>query len=159
MKKKLIYPLITFILISVGHAIYFIWKTSQTSKIWVQLQKISPVLFYFRYQEFFLGFSYALAGAFAIYALLKFLETHRSSVAGIVGGVTLTGILYIGGCFLLGCCGSPMLAVCLTLFGSSFLGFIKPLIFILTLVSVIIGYFWIKVKTKKLKSCCLESKK
>jgi len=68
-----------------------------------------------------------------------------------VGGVTLTGILYVGGCFLLGCCGSPMLTVYLSLFGSSFLGITKPLVATITTVSVVIGYFWIE---KKSKSCC-----
>jgi len=110
---------------------------------------------YFKKQESFLGFSYALAGAFTIYTLLKFLQNRKSGITGIVGGFTLTGVLYIGGCFLLGCCGSPLLAVYLGLFGSSFLGFTKPLIAIITTISVVIGYFWIE---KKSKICCEVNK-
>ena len=134
MKRKIIYPLIAFTLIFLIHVIYSIWKASQISHQWVRIENISLLSVYFKRQDFFLGFSYGLAGAFTIYALLKFLESRRSGVAGVVGGVTLTGILYIGGCFLLGCCGSPMVAVYLALFGASFLGFTKPLIAIITTV-------------------------
>ena len=81
-----------------------------------------------------LGISYALAGAFTIYAFLKFLNNRKKTgIAGMIGGLTLPGALYGGGCFLLGCCGSPMLAVYLGLFGSSFLGFTKPFILITTI--------------------------
>ena len=148
MKRKILYPLAAFVMISLFHVIYSIWKASQISHQWVQIENISLLSLYFKRQDFFLSFSYALSGAFTIYALLKFLDTRRGSVAGVVGGITLTGILYIGGCFLLGCCGSPMLAVYLSLFGSSFLGFTKPLVAIITTVSVVIGYFWIEKKSK-----------
>lgn len=156
MRRRILYPLAAFIMVFLFHAIYSIWKVSQISQQWVQFENISLPSLYFKRQDFFLGFSYALAGAFTIYALMKFLQNRRSGVAGIVGGVTLTGILYVGGCFLLGCCGSPMLAVYLGLFGSSFLGFTKPLIATITTMSVIIGYFWIE---KKSKGCCVGSKK
>ena len=46
-----------------------------------------------------------------------------------------------GGCFLIGCCGSPMLAVYVTLFGSRALGVGKPLTALVTLVSVDCGYW------------------
>jgi len=156
MRKKTLYPLSAFVLIFLFHAIYSIWKVSQNLKQWVQLENISLLSSYLKQQDFFLGFSYALAGAFTIYTLLKFLQNRKSSVAGVIGGITLTGILYIGGCFLLGCCGSPMLAVYLSLFGSSFLGFTKPLIATITTISVVIGYFWIE---RKNKTCCRESEK
>lgn len=156
MRKKLIYPIITFILVFLFHAIYSIWKISKISQKWVQFESVSLTLLYFKRLDFFLGYSYALAGAFTIYALIRFIQNRRNGVIGVVGGITLTGILYIGGCFLLGCCGSPMLVVYLGLFGSSFLGLMKPLIAIITTMSVVIGYFWIK---KKSKSCCVESEK
>lgn len=156
MRRKILYPLTAFILIFLFHAIYSIWKVLQISQQWVQIENISLLLLYFKRQDFFLGFSYALAGAFTIYALLKFLQNRRSGVAGVVSGVTLTGILYVGGCFLLGCCGSPMLAVYLGLFGVSFLGFTKPLIAAITIISVVIGYFWIEKKSKK---CCERNEK
>ena len=53
-----------------------------------------------------------------------------------MGGITLVGVLMAGGCFLIGCCGSPMLAVYVSLFGSRALGVGKPLTALVTLVSV-----------------------
>ena len=50
--------------------------------------------------------------------------------------MTLVGVLYGAGCFLIGCCGSPMLAVYLSLFGATVLGFLKPLVAIVTTLSV-----------------------
>lgn len=156
MKKKALYLLITFGLVFLFHMIFYIWRASYIFRQCVQIENTSLLSLYFRQQDFFLGFSYALAGAFTVYALVKFLQNRSSGVAGIVGGVTLAGVLYIAGCFLLGCCGSPMLAVYLSLFGSSFLGFTKPLIAAITAISVVIGYFWIE---KKSKSCCVETEK
>lgn len=159
MRRNILYPLSAFVLISLFHAIYYTWKASENLKHWVQIENISLLSLYFKRQDYFLGFSYALAVAFTIYALLRFLQNRRCGVAGVAGGLTLTGILYIGGCFLLGCCGSPMLAVYLGLFGSSFLGFTKPLIAIVTAVSVVIGYFWIEKKNKSVMKSMIGDKK
>jgi hypothetical protein len=156
MRRKILYTLSAFFMIVLFHMIYSIWRASQIFYQWVQIENTSSLSLYFKRQDFFLSFSYALAGAFTIYALLKFFDTRRGSVAGVVGGITLTGILYIGGCFLFGCCGSPMLGVYLSLFGSSFLGFAKPLVAILTTMSVVVGYFWIEKKSKK---CCEKNKR
>lgn len=145
------YPLIGFILIFLSHSIYSILKMMKISQKWVQIGDINSLSLYFKQQDFFLSFSYALTVAFTIYAILKFQENRKSGVVGIVSGITLISVFYIGGCFLLGCCGSPMLAVYLSVFGSSFLGFTKPVIAIMTTLSVIIGYFWIE---KKSKGCC-----
>lgn len=159
MRRKIFYPLVAFVALFVIHAIYTIWQGLQISKQWVQLENTNMILLYFKHQDYLMGLAYALAGAFTIYALLKFLQHSKKGVAGVVGGITLTGILYIAGCFLLGCCGSPMLAVYLSLFGSSFLEFTKPLVLILTTTSVVIGYFWINKKTKTSQSCCIEDDK
>src|SRR5208283_3790556 len=51
-------------------------------------------------------------------------QAHAGAAAG---GLTLLGALMAGGCFLIGCCGSPMLAVYLSLFGAKALGLGKPL--------------------------------
>ena len=82
---------------------------------------------YFERQDFLLGLSYAITAAFTVYAIVNFLEKRKSGIAGTIGGFTLAGILYFTGCFLTGCCGSPMLTVYLSLFGSSILGIAKPL--------------------------------
>ena len=147
----LLYPFSAFILAFLSHVFYFIWKMAQVSSQWAQSANTAVLPLYFKQQEYFLGFSYALSAAFTVYAFLKFLHNRRSCIPGVIGGLTLTGGLYAGGCFLLGCCGSPMLAVYLGFFGSSFLAFAKPLIAIVTVISVIIGWFWMEKKSKK---CC-----
>ena len=86
-----------------------------------------------------LGLSYATAGAFAVFCLTRLYQNRKRAVAGTAGGLALTGFLYAAGCFLLGCCGSPMLAVYLSLFGPQFLGVAGPLVFGLTLASVLVG--------------------
>ena len=156
MNCKIFYPTAGFVAGFTIHAIYLLWRGIQIPN---QCVRVSSLSLYFRQQDFLLGFSYALAGAFTMYAFLKFLERSRGGVAGVIGGITLTGILYLCGCFLLGCCGSPMLAVYLSLFGASFLGFTKLLVLILTMISVVIGYFWMERKTKTSKRCCTEDKK
>lgn len=159
MRKKIFYPLVAFVVVFVLHAIYSIWQGIQISKQWFQVENINLLLLYLERQDYFMGLAYALAGSFTVYAFLKFLRNRKKGVAGVVGGVTLIGILYIAGCFLLGCCGSPMLVVYLSLFGSSFLGFTKPLVLMLTTISVVIGYFWINKKTKTSQSYCTEDDK
>lgn len=153
MKSRIFYPLLAFILVFIFHMAYSVWRASQILQQWAQPENLSLSLLYFKQQHYFLSFSYALAGAFTVYAFLKLLYNRKSGVAGagLIGGITLTAILYTAGCFLLGCCGSPMLAVYLSLFGSSFLGFTKPLIAAITTISVLIGYFWIE---RKSKTCC-----
>lgn len=100
-----------------------------------------------------LGISYALAIGFTVYSFLKISESHKRGVAGMLGGVTLTGFLYFGICFLTGCCGSPMLAVYLSLLGPPFLGFTKPLILASTTASIAASYYWMEKKAKNPCGC------
>jgi hypothetical protein len=88
------------------------------------------------------------------YAFLRLREGQAKGVAGILGGATLTGLLYFGGCFLIGCCGSPMLVVYLNLFGASVLGFTKPLVLALTMISIAGGYVWMERKVKTATCNC-----
>jgi hypothetical protein len=152
MKKKVLYPLAGFAIVFLLQITYSTWRFYSISSKWLQIENESRLSFYFASQDYFLGLSYALAAAFTIYAVLKFTESRKAGIAGVTGGVTLAGIIYFGACFLLGCCGSPMLAVYLGLFGSKFLGFTKPLTLIITLIFILIGFFWLEKSTKK--SCC-----
>ena len=153
MRKKILYPLAAFIAVLSLHASYSIWKGIRVSRKWVQIEDINWLKVYLERNDYLLSLSYALAGAFTVYAFMRFRERRKAGVAGVVGGLTLTGALYVGGCFLLGCCGSPMLAVYLGVFGSSFLGFAKPLVLILTATSIAIGFFWLE---RKSRACCVE---
>jgi hypothetical protein len=77
---------------------------------------------------------------FTIYALLIFRENRRKAAAGAVGGLAAMGALYAVGCFAIGCCGSPMLPIYLSLLGGKFAGVGGPVMFGLTLLSIGIGF-------------------
>lgn len=156
MKKDKSWFLISFILVIFLHVIFSLWRLNKIVQHCSSIKKVSLLLLYFSQKDYFLSFSYALAVAFTVYAFLKLLQKIKGSIACVAGGVTLTSLIYISGCFLLGCCGSPMLAVYLGLFGASFLGFTKPLIAGITAISVIFGYLWIE---KKCKICCTNDEK
>lgn len=154
MRTRSPYILTSFILVLVIHAVFSMWRASRISEQWIQVESLSPVSSYFIRQDFYLSISYGLAGAFTVYAFLKFFQNRKSGATGVLGGITLAGVLYFGACFMVGCCGSPMLAVYLSLFGSSFLGFAKPLVLILTAASVVLGFIWIEKRTKSSDRCC-----
>lgn len=150
MKKKIIYAIASFFIILSVHFAYSLWQIIETANRWKQTRDINPFIQYFERQDFFLGLSYALTAAFTAYAITNFLEKRKRGIAGTVGGFTLAGILYLAGCFLTGCCGSPMLAVYLSLLGSSIAGFAKPITAGLTTMSVIFGFVWISRNNKTL---------
>lgn len=104
---------------------------------------------YFRDGEYFLGLSYAMAVAFTVFALSRFKFDRSKGFLGIFSGLTLSAVLYTFGCFLIGCCGSPMAVVYAGLFGSSFLGLTKPIVFFVTLLSLGIGVWMIAKSSKK----------
>ncbi len=104
--------------------------------------------------EYWLGFSYGLAGAFAAFCLARAIRMRRESIFASAGGLALGGLLWAGVCFFVGCCGSPMLPVYLGLLGPKFLGVTKPLTFVLTVISITVGY---RLMLKRAKKCgCRE---
>ena len=154
--KRFLLPLTGFFVVLVVHASYTIFENVRLAEHWARVADPNYIALYFSNGEYLVGASYALAVGFSIYALVRFAGSRNKSVTGFLGGITFTGALYVGGCFLLGCCGSPMLAVYLTLFGSSFLGFTKPLTCILILASVVVvGYIWMERSSKSVDRCCM----
>lgn len=109
---------------------------------------------YLSQQDYFLGFSYALAFAFAAWALLRLRQDRKGSLVGALAGLSLGSILAAAGCFLVGCCGSPMLAVWLGLFGAKAVGLAKPVVAGVTALSVVGGYFWMR---RRGPACCAGS--
>jgi hypothetical protein len=153
-KKSVLLGFTGFIITLIGHASYMIVESRRAAERWASVNDPNYFGVYWARGEYFIGASYALAVGFSIYALTRFIENRNGGLGGVVSGITMTGVLYVAGCFLLGCCGSPMLTVYLTLFGSSFLGFAKPLTFVLTLVSVVVGYRWLERQSKSGDACC-----
>jgi hypothetical protein len=131
-------------------AAHYVWvglfperDPAQDRWLTVATAETSWLRYYLETQSYWLGYSYALALAFAAVALRRYREQRLCAARNLaIGGVTLSGFLAVAGCFLLGCCGSPMLAVYLSLFGASFLPFAKPLIGLLTTVSIVAGWVW-----------------
>lgn len=110
---------------------------------------------YLKAQDYFLSFAYALAFAFGVYALTQLRRSRQRAAAGAVAGFGLGSLLLAAGCFLVGCCGSPMLAVWLGLFGAKALGFAKPLVAVVTALSVACGCLCLRRGCEV--TCCSDS--
>ncbi len=98
---------------------------------------------YVEAQGYWLGFSYAMSLSFAAVAFRRYREQSSCATRNVaIGSAALSGALPVAGCFLVGCCGSPMLVVYLNLFGAAFLPFAKPLVAGVTLISIILAWWW-----------------
>ncbi|MCC6239715.1 MAG: hypothetical protein IT448_05410 [Phycisphaerales bacterium] len=99
---------------------------------------------YIQSRGYWLGYSYGLSLAFTAVALRRYRE-HRFCAARnlAIGGITLSGFLAVVGCFLLGCCGSPMLGVYLSLFGTAFVPLAKPLVAGVNTLLIVGSYWWL----------------
>src|SRR5512137_2864375 len=105
---------------------------------------------YLQGQDYYTGFSYALGAAFAAWAIGKFVRSRQTAMAaGAAGSITFVGVLMAAGCFMIGCCGSPMLGVYLGIFGAHALGVGKPLMALVSLTSVGVGYWYLSWRAKK----------
>src|SRR5262249_22500908 len=95
-------------------------------------------------QDYFVSFSYALSASFAVWATARFVSSRRRAAAiGAFGGVSLVTFLAAAGCFLIGCCGSPVLPSCIMLFASQAAGIGKPLMALISLISIGGGYLYV----------------
>ena len=159
--RKLL-PAGVFVAIFAAHALYVGYGALSASSGWTDdgiVRNAAGYLglgAYLRGHDYFIGFSYGLGVAFATWALSHciFSGRERGVAAGAAaGGITLVGILMAGGCFLIGCCGSPMLAVYIALFGAQALGFAKPLTALVTLISVSCGYWCLSRRFARGRVC------
>lgn len=160
-----ILPAFVFLTVFVAHAVYSGFWARAAPAGWADLDVSSSavgplgLLAYWRGQDYFVGFSYALAAAFATWALSRCISSRGKEMTAraAAGSVTLVGILMASGCFLIGCCGSPMLAIYLGLFGAKVLGLAKPLIALITFISVSCGYWCLSrrfARGKCIDTCC-----
>ncbi len=152
-------PVILFIVVVLVH---FLWiniypEQDPAQNRWASVFPVEEPSWIGRYvdgQNYWLGYSYGLALAFAALAFRRYRENNSLSGKTLaLGGVTFSGVLAFSGCFLLGCCGSPMLAIYLSLFGAGFLPLAKPFIAGLTTVFVAISWWWMS-RTKPGNVCC-----
>ena len=148
--------LLTLIAFIVTLTIHYVWlglfpETDPAQSQWV----LVPVErswwdLYLETESYWLSYSYALCVSFIVMASQRYLLTRcKASGKMAVGGVTLTGGLAVFGCFLLGCCGSPMLIVWINLFGAGIVPLAKPLVALLTTCSIVIAWYWMRYSNKK----------
>lgn len=147
-------PFLTFLAVFAGHAFYIREQAALPTDGWADVGVGYGGLWgfesYVREQNFYLGFSYGLGAAFAVWAIGQSIRTRQAAMAtGAVGSVTFVGVLMAGGCFLIGCCGSPMLGVYLGLFGAKALGIGKPLMALVTVISVGSGFWYLSRRAAK----------
>jgi hypothetical protein len=149
--RRWLLPLAVFVLAFALHALYVRhvarlpahgWA-SETAIVDDGLWGFRP---YIQARDYLTGYSYALPLAFSAIALRRYRECRQQRKCAArnvaIGGVTFSGLLAGSGCFLLGCCGSPMLGIYLSFFGASFLPLVKPLIAGITTVTVALSYYW-----------------
>lgn len=148
-------PVSVFVGTLIAHFAYvaFVEGGSAGQGLWAlpsDLPRPGPWERYWIGHSYFLGYSYGLSLAFAAWSLRRFFA-HRKAVDGAAaaGGVTVAGLLPFAVCFLVGCCGSPMLVVWLNLFGASVLPFTRPLVAGIATVSVSATWIWIAVRGRR----------
>lgn len=131
-------------------SIHFLWmgffpEKEPVQEKWVKIvptTKPAWTTAYLDTQSYWVGYSYALALTFSVIALRRYLENKSCAAKNFaIGGGTLTGALVVAGCFLIGCCGSPMLLIYLNLFGVTFLQIAKPLLAGVTTLTVIFAWW------------------
>jgi hypothetical protein len=135
-----------FVAVFAGHVLCLRYLTSAPQKGWADNFNPSASFWqsYMISQDYFVGFSYALSASFAVWATARFVYSRRRAAAvGAFGGVSLVTFLAAAGCFLIGCCGSPMLPIYVSLFGSKAAGIGKPLMAFISLISIGGGYLYV----------------
>lgn len=160
--RRLRGPLLALLVLLAVLFVHFSWVTyfSAASR-WASLDggTISPLRRYFEARDYWLGLSYALSLAFAAVAFRRYREQRMCATPTLaIGSLSLSGGLALAACFLVGCCGSPMLAVYISLFGAVFLPIAKVGIFAITLSSVAVGWFILARHSRELprSECCAE---
>ena len=134
-------------------ALHFLWFSHYGPQArWVALDD-EPALSlrpYLESQSAWLGLSYAISLTFAAHWLRRYREQRLCSASTLtVGSVTLSGAFAVGGCYVLGCCGSPMLGVYLGLFGATFLPFRGPIVFAVTTVLLAGSWWWMSRASRR----------
>jgi len=103
-----------------------------------------------------MGASYAVSAGFTAFALSVFRENRRRAAIGAAGGIAIGGAVYGLGCFFLGCCGSPMLAVYISLLGAKWAKITGPLLFGVTVATVALGVRMLRRRRRCYEGTCDE---
>jgi hypothetical protein len=152
--RRVILPLVVFLGV---WAFHFVWlglfpDVDPAQSRWATIMEPPQASWsqqYVETQSHWLGYSYALCLGFVAFALRRYREQRQCSARNLaIGGVTLSGFLAVVGCYLIGCCGSPMLIVYLNLFGAAFLPLAKPLMAAVTTVTIGGAWWWMNHRSR-----------
>ncbi len=150
---RAVWPFIVFVAVFSAHLVWQWIFPEYDSGQWISMAVTADTSWWRQYidgQNYFIGYSYALSFSFAAVALRRYRREKLCGARNLAAGtVSASGIFAVAGCYLLGCCGSPMLAVYISLFGASFLPFTKPLVAVLTTVFIGSGWWWMDRLYKK----------
>lgn len=135
-------PLLFFLFVLVVHFFLTDYAVYKVAAQWEEVSLKTYVINHFTNKNIYLGYSYAVAGAFASICLIN-LITATGGLKKSIQGITISAILWGVICFMSGCCGSPMLAVYLSLFGSAVVGATKPITAAVTTISIILSYYYV----------------
>ncbi len=157
-------PALVFLLTLGAHYAWFVKTGSSPSETAASCcggaceTAVPGVAEYLKTQTYLLGYSVALSLSFASIAIRQFIH-QRSKVAqgAAFGVISASAVLGFAGCYLTGCCGSPMLGVYVGLLGPTFLPFAKPLLAVITTVSILFSArALLKSKGDAKADCCEE---
>jgi hypothetical protein len=139
--RRALLPLSVFLAVMSAH---FVWlglfpEQDPAQSRWadVPITEHSWLKTYLDGGSYWLSYSYGISLAFAAVGIRRYREQRLAASRNFaLGSVSFSGVLAVTGCYMLGCCGSPMLAVYLSLFGAAFLPWAKPLVALLTTVTL-----------------------
>jgi len=152
--KRAILPVSVFGAVLLGH---YLWsglfpEVDPAQAKWASFHASGSPSWLKRYletQSYWLGYSYALSLTFAAVLVHQYWQKRFCSGETLLaGGLSFSAFLALAGCFLAGCCGSPMLVVYLNLFGAWFLPLAKPLIAVLTTITILGAWLWMNKRGK-----------
>ena len=141
---KVFLPLLTFIVVFIMHLLYFAHANFDCVA-----GTVDWFAMYVSLQEYYMGFSYAISLAFVAFSFMKFKECRKKAIGTGIGASAWVIAVWILGCFLVGCCGSPMWIVYVNLLGISILKIPKWSIAMISLLMVLLGFLWLRKKMPK----------
>lgn len=156
-RQRWLLPTGVFVAVVLVHFLYLAFfperDPAQTRWATVPVRENAWFKTYIETQSYWLGFSYGFSLAFAVAAFRRYREGRSCTARNmVIGGVSFTGVLSVVGCYLLGCCGSPMLGVYISLFGAAFVPWAKPLAAALTVLSIGTAWWWMNRRLARSES-------
>ncbi len=156
--RRLLLPISVFAAVWIFHYVFLTLfpEGASIQAQWLSVEGHPTLSVWGRYvasRSYYLSYTYALSLSFAATTYRRYREKQSCTTRRVaLGGIGISGILSVGGCFLLGCCGSPMLGVYLSMFGASFFPFAKPLVAGISTLMLLIAWIWVRRKEKQLLS-------